>query len=364
MFELGAAHCRLVLKDVPSKPVPSLFRRFTAPIILDSDLDESDLLVLAAHDSDPFNRWQAAQTFATRLLIHSTRLIRDGELPESSPALAEALRGVIENGDADPAFAAQMIGLPTVNDIARDIGADVDHEAIFLARKALRADIGKTLAQPLLAAYDRLDSDAAYSPDAANAGRRALRNACLDLLATGDPERGADKAMRQFLAANNMTDRMAALTTLSVINSPQRENALDSFFRSHASDPLVIDKWFSLQATIPEAATLERVQRLTRSHAFSFSTPNRVYALIGAFANANPTGFNAADGASYNFIADTVLKLDASNPQVAARILSSFRSWRNLEQGRRVLAQAALERIAAKETLSSDARDIVARSLA
>jgi aminopeptidase N len=364
IFELGAEHRRIVFKDVPSKPVPSLFRRFTAPIILDSDLDEDDLLVLAAHDPDPFNRWQAAQTFATRLLIRSTRLIRDGELPESSPALAEALRGIIEHGDADPAFAAQMIGLPTVNDIARDIGSDVDHEAIFLARKALRAEIGKILADPLLHAYDRLDSDAAYSPDAAHAGRRALRNACLDLLAAGNLENGAEIAMRQFQSANNMTDQMAALSTLSVINSPQRERALDSFFRGHASDPLVIDKWFSLQATIPEAGTLDRVRRLTKSHAFSFSTPNRVYALIAAFANANPTGFNAADGAGYAFIADMVLKLDASNPQVAARILSSFRSWRNLEQGRRALAKAALERIAAKESLSSDARDIVARSLA
>ncbi len=364
IFELDGPHRRIVFKDVPSKPVPSLFRRFTAPIILDSDLDEDDLLVLAAHDSDPFNRWQAAQTFATRLLIRSTRLIRDGEMPEFSTPLAKAIGAVIEDRGIDPAFAAQMVTLPSVNDIARDIGSDVDHDAIFLARKALRSDIGKLLAEPLLAAYDRLESIAVYTPDAANAGRRALRNACLDLLAAGDSQSGAEIAMRQFQAANNMTDQMAALTTLSQLSAPQRERALDSFFRGHATDALVVDKWFSLQATIPEATTLERVRRLTKTHAFSFSTPNRVYALIGAFANANPTGFNAADGAGYNFIADMVLKLDKANPQVASRMLSSFRSWRNLEQGRRGLARAALERIAAQEKLSPDARDIVFRALA
>jgi len=364
IFELAGTHRRIVFKDVPSKPVPSLFRRFTAPIILDSDLDEDDLLVLAAHDSDPFNRWQAAQTFATRLLIRSTRLIRDGEMPEFSTPLAKAIGAIIEDRSVDPAFAAQMVTLPNINDIARDIGSDVDHDAIFQARKALRSDIGKLLAEPLLAAYDRLESNDTYSPDAVHAGRRALRNACLDLLAAGDSQTGAEIAMRQFQAANNMTDQMAALATLAQLSAPQRERALDSFFRAHATDALVVDKWFSLQATIPEAETLERVRRLTKSHAFSFSTPNRVYALIGAFANANPVSFNAADGAGYNFVADMVLKLDKANPQVASRMLSSFRSWRNLEQGRRGLARAALERIAAQEKLSPDARDIVFRALA
>ena len=332
IFELAGTHRRIVFKDVPSKPVPSLFRRFTAPIILDSDLDEDDLLVLAAHDSDPFNRWQAAQTFATRLLIRSTRLIRDGEMPEFSTPLAKAIGAIIEDRGVDPAFAAQMVTLPNINDIARDIGSDVDHDAIFQARKALRNDLGKLLAEPLLAAYDRLESDAAYSPDAVHAGRRALRNACLDLLSAGNSQTGAEIAMRQFQAANNMTDQMAALSTLAQLSAPQRERALDSFFRAHATDALVVDKWFSLQATIPEAETLERVRRLTKSHAFSFSTPNRVYALIGAFANANPVSFNAADGAGYNFVADMVLKLDKANPQVASRMLSSFRSWRNLER--------------------------------
>ena len=364
IFELSAKERRIVFENVPTRPVPSLLRRFSTPAILDVDLDEDDLLLMMAHDSDPFNRWQAVQTFATRLMIRSTRLIRSGELPEFNPAFAEALGGAIEAGEADPAFAAQMAMLPSESDIARDIGAEVDPDAIHMARRSLRSNIGKLLGGRLVAVYERLTSDAPFSPDAASAGRRALRNACLDLYAAGAPGDGSEIAMRQFQTGANMTDQMAALATLCAHATPQRERALDSFFRSHADEPLILDKWFSLQAMIAEPETLSRVRRLTHSHAFSLTNPNRVRALIGAFANGNPTGFNGADGAGYRFIAETALKLDEINPQVAARLLSAFRSWRNLEAGRRALAKAALESVAAHERLSPDVRDIVARSLA
>ncbi len=364
VFELAAKERRIVFKDVPSRPVPSLLRRFSTPAILDIDLSEDDLLLLMAHDSDPFNRWQAAQSFATRLMTRSTGLIRAGELPDFSPTFAEALGAAIEAGEADPAFAAQMAILPSESDIARDIGADVDPDAVFLARRALRQGIGQALGAGLLASYERLTSDAPYSPDAANAGRRALRNACLDLYAAGAPDDGAEIAMRQFQLGANMTDQMAALSTLCAHATPQRERALDSFFRSHAEEPLIIDKWFSLQATIPEPETLARVKRLTHHHAFSLTNPNRVRALISTFANANPTGFNAADGAGYRFVAEIALTLDGLNPQVAARLLAAFRSWRNLESGRRRLAREALESVAAHDKLSPDLRDIAVRALA
>ena len=364
IFELAEKSRRIVFTNVPSRPVPSLLRRFSAPVILDIDLSEDDLLHLIAYDTDPFNRWQAAQTFATRLLIRSTRLIRDGELPEFSETFAKALGRVIDNAEADPAFTAEIVALPSAADIARDIGSDVDPDAIHMAREAFRADLGKYLAQPLLAIYERLTSDAPFAPDAASAGRRALRNACLDLYAAGNSGDGAEIAMRQFSQAANMTDQVGALKILSLISCPQRERALDSYFRSHANDALVVNKWFAIQATIPEPETLERVRRLTKNHSFSLTNPNRVYALIGAFASANATGFNAADGAGYQFVADIALKLDAINPQVAARVVSSFRSWRNLEPGRRAKAREALEKMAARENLSSDLRDIVGRALA
>ncbi|WP_294540646.1 aminopeptidase N [uncultured Rhodoblastus sp.] len=364
IFELTEKTRRIVFKNVPSKPVPSLLRRFSAPVILDIDLGEDELLHLISHDSDPFNRWQAAQTFGARLLIRNTRLISDGEIPEFSETFAEALGRLIDDCDADLAFTAEIVTLPSEADIARDLGSDVDPDAIHMAREYFRAELGKYLWHRLLAVYESLSSDEAYSPDAASAGRRSLRNACLGLLAAGDPGHGAEIATHQFQHASNMTDQFGALKILSLISSPQRERALETYIRNHASDALVVNKWFTLQAAIPEPETLARVRRLTKNHNFSLTNPNRVYALIGAFANANPTGFNAADGAGYQFVAETARDLDAINPQVAARLISSFRSWRTLEAGRRAKARAALETLAAGNNLSSDLRDIVDRALA
>ena len=208
-----------------------------------------------------------------------------------------------------------------------------------------------------------MGSRAPYRPDAAGAGRRALKNICLDLLAaTAEPSCIA-LAVQQYETADNMTDRMAALATLSLHDRPERAAALEDFYRRFESDPLVVDKWFSLQAMIPEPGTLTRVKTLTGHPAFSFTNPNRLRALIGAFAQANPSQFNRADGAGFALVADTVLALDQKNPQVAARLLSAFKSWRALEAGRRAHAEAALKRVAAREGLSRDVNDIVSRSL-
>ncbi len=182
------------------------------------------------------------------------------------------------------------------------------------------------------------------------------------MAATGAPEAFA-RAARQYDAADNMTDRLAALTTLSLNAAPERERALADFYTRYTSDALVIDKWFSLQAMIPRPDTLDRVHALTAHPAFSFANPNRVRALIGAFAG-NPTQFNRADGAGYDFVAGNVLGLDRKNPQLAARLATAFRTWRTLEQGRRGKAQAALERIKAAANLSRDLADIVERALA
>jgi aminopeptidase N len=171
-------------------------------------------------------------------------------------------------------------------------------------------------------------------------------------------------AARQYRAADNMTDRMAALSTLSLCDVAERAAALDDFYARHADDPLIVDKWLTLQATVPEPATLDRVKALTSHPAFSFANPNRIRALIHAFALANQKEFNRADGAGYDFVVDTVLALDPKNPQVAARLLSAFKSWRMLEPTRRARAQAALRRVAAAPSLSPDVSDIVQRALA
>jgi aminopeptidase N len=325
---------------------------------------ENELIALVAHDSDSFNRWQAAQTYATRLLLRSVDLVRSGGKPCEDEAFGAALYRAIESNIDDPAFAAQIISLPSEADMAREIGENVDPDAIHAAKQALRAALGRQLAPILLQTYERLAPEGAYSPDAAAAGRRALRTACLDLYAAGFPQEGGALALRQFETAQTMTDEIAALGILTHVPGEAREHALDTFYQRHSTEPLVIDKWFILQATIPEDGTLARVKKLMEHPAFSLTNPNRVRSLIGAFASGNQTQFNAADGSGFYFLGEIVIGLDHANPQVAARLLAAFKSWRALESKRSALAEAALRRVAQVNDLSADVRDIAERSLA
>jgi len=368
----SVAHGVLVLSEpaamieftgIAGKPVLSINRGFSAPIKLITDLTASDLAFLAAHDSDPFNRWQALQTIAMRLLIDNVAALHAGTAPRFDDKLIAAVAAILDDAELEPAFKALALVPPGEGDIAREIGGDIDPDAVFNARRALRAGIGDKLGPGLAAAYERMAVPGPYSPDATSAGRRSLRNVALDLLAaTGAPEAIA-RAARQYGAADNMTDRMAALATLSLYPGPERERALAEFYARYSADALVIDKWFSLQAMTPQPDTLDRVRALTAHSAFSFANPNRVRALIGAFA-ANPTQFNRADGAGYDFVTETLLALDPKNPQIAARLATAFRTWRTLEQGRRGKAESALQRVKAAPNLSRDLSDIVERALA
>jgi aminopeptidase N len=327
-------------------------------------ISPDDLRFMAARDSDPFNRWQALQTLATTLLIDNVAALRKGDKPREDAGLMAAFAAILADASLEPAFIALALTPPSEADIARDIGRDVDPDAIFRARKALRSAMAAQLGTALQDTCRRHATAGAYSPDAASAGRRALKNVCLDLMAVSAAPAAIAQAAAQYADADNMTDRMAALTTLSMHDLPERQAAIGDFYRRFESDPLVIDKWFTLQATIPEAGTLDRVRELTRHSAFSFGNPNRIRSLIGAFAQANQREFNRADGAGYEFLADTVLAHDPKNPQVAARLMTAFRSWRVLEPARRAKAQAALQRVAAAASLSRDVNDIVGRTLA
>jgi aminopeptidase N len=209
-----------------------------------------------------------------------------------------------------------------------------------------------------------LTSSASYSPDAASAGRRALANGALDLIAAADPLVGERLAAAQLESATNMTDRLAAFAVLTTLPGEAREHAIAAFGERFSGEPLVLDKWFALQAAIPEAGTLDRVKALMGHPAFSMTNPNRIHSLIGSFAMANPSQFNRADASGYEFLADIVLELDGSNPQVAARLLTAFGPWRMMEKTRRAGAERALRRIAQKASLSRDVADIVQRSLA
>ena len=361
---LNEALATFEFANLDEHPVISINRGFSAPIKLIADLSPDDLAFLAAHDSDPFNRWQALQTISMRLLIDNVNALRSGRPTRNDNQLMLALATILEDAALAPAFVALVLAPPGEGDIAREIGRDVDPDAIFRARTALRVAIGEQLGAALTALCDRIAPSGGYSPDASSAGRRALRNSAIDLLAASGRPTAIARVSRQYETADNMTDRMAALVTLSLHDIPERENALGDFYARYASDALVVDKWFSLQATIPQSQTLENVRRLIAHPAFSLANPNRVRALIGAFAHGNTTQFNSADGLGYDFVADTVLDLDPKNPQISARLATAFRSWRMLEPGRRAKAEAALTRIKEAPGLSRDLADIVERALA
>ncbi len=361
VIALDSAQASLTFSGHPTRPVLSINRGFSAPVVLKTDLTAADLGFLARHDGDAYTRWQAIQTLATELLVAASR---EGAAPQGSiDILAGALAAVLDEAGSDPAFAAQALTLPSESDIAREIGADVDPDAIHAARRALRLAIRSRLDTALAATLTGYATPGPYSPDAAWAGRRALCNVALDLWASGgEPDRLATVAARHR-DADNMTDRFAALAVLAQHPGADREAALEAFRERYRADALILDKWLALQAAIPEAATLDRVRALLADPAFAMTNPNRLRALVGSFASGNQTQFNRPDGAGYAFLAEVVVTTDPRNPQVAARLLSAFRSWRALEPGRRALAREALERVAATATLSADVRDIVARSL-
>jgi len=364
VIELTAPRQSFVFTAVRERPILSLNRGFSAPIKLSLPIEPDDLRFVAARDSDPFNRWQAVQTLAMALLTANVAALRSGADAREDDGLMAALAAIIADGRLEPAFMALVLIPPSEADIAREVGHDVDPDAIFAARRHLRAAIGKRLAPALVAIYQRMTGTGPFRPDAVGAGRRALRNVCLDLCAATRQADAIARVVAQYRNADNMTDRMAALETLAQYDRPERAEALDDFYRRYADDPLIIDKWLTLQAAIPEPGTLDRVRALTAHPAFSMANPNRIRSLIGSFAQANHTQFNRLDGAGYDFVADTVLTLDPKNPQVAARLMGAFRSWRALEARRRARAETTLRRVAAAPALSRDVQDIVARTLA
>jgi aminopeptidase N len=369
IFELTERHRRIVFTGIATRPVSSLLRGFSAAVRLDQDLDKQDLLTLIRHDRDGLNRWQATQTYATRLLLTAIGEVRAGAVAAADHGFIDAIGELVaaaakETSAFDPAFLAQVFTLPSESDLMQAIGQDVDPDAILVARDGLYASIGRRWATEIVITYHGLADSRPYAPDAVGAGRRSLRNAMLAIYAMGDPIAGQALALHQFEAAANMTDRVTALAVLARVPGEARETVLARFYDQFESDPLVIDKWFTIQAMIPEASTLARVLTLMEHRAFALANPNRVRALIGAFASMNHSQFNRADGRGYEFVTDMVATLDERNPQVAARLLSAFRSWRSMAGERPALAEAALQRLSQLPALSADVSDILTRTLA
>ncbi|MGV8840098.1 MAG: aminopeptidase N [Bauldia sp.] len=364
VIHLTEASQTVEFEGVSARPVPSLLRGFSAPVRLSIDLSADDLVFLLRTDGDPFNRWQVAQMLEMRALMAAVSAIRAGTPVPDNAILADALVAAVETATLDPSLRAQILTLPSESEVAREIGRDVDPDAIALARDGLRAALAQRLGDRLTRVRDGIARPETYRPDAAGTGARSLRNAILDLLVAGGGEAATETAARQFRTADNMTDRLAALAALNRTRSPHRRDALQAFRRRYEGDALVLDKWLALEATAPMPETLPRVRELMNDPAFAATNPNRVRALVGSFAAANQVQFNRMDGAGYDLVADVVLGLDAKNPQTAARILVSFRSWRALEERRRIAAERTLRRVAASANLSRDVTDIVTRTLA
>ena len=349
--------------DLPTEPVPSLLRGFSAPVKLKGvPLDR--LKFLAVHDPEPFARWEAGQEVATRALLDRVEALRGGRAPAPlDPDLVAATRRTLAEAARDPALAAEALALPSEAFLA-DQMAVVDVEAVHRARETARGEIGRALAAEFAAAYQGLADPGAYRIDGGSIGRRALRNASLAYVAAADPEKGAALAKAQFDAAANMTDVLAALAVLADLDRPERPAALARFFAAWAHDPLVVDKWFSLQARSSLPDTPARVQALTEHPAFERKNPNRVRALVGAFAQGNQVRFHDASGAGYVFLAGEVVAVDATNPTTAARLVQPLCAWRRHDPARQALMQRELERILATPNLSKNTYEMASKSLA
>ena len=352
----------LCFVDVPSRPIASIGRGFSAPIKLNVDHDETDLAFLIGHDSDPFNRWDAAQEYATTVLTSLLDARREGRDLEVPDAFVQALARTLRDDALDPALIAQTLTLPSESYLADRVEV-IDPDSIHAVREWLRAELARRLEPDLRARHRSCSSNEPYAFEPGAAGLRALRNLCLAYLIERRTPEVRALCTAQFDDADNMTDSLAALRCLVNIDGDERARALDAFEQRWAEDPLVIAKWLSLQALSRRPDVLERVKALTHHRSYDAQNPNKIYALLGAFCHGNQVGFHRPDGAGYRFTADRIVALDAVNPQVAARLTTAFSRWQRLEPGRREAMRQELERIVGTADLSRDVYEIASKTL-
>ncbi len=348
--------------DVREPPVPSLLRGFSAPVKVDYDYDEGDLALLAAHDSDPVCRWDAAQRIFSRAILAEASRSKAGAAFALPPALVDVVRALLADQASDPALLALALRPPRLSILA-DQQTPIDIEALHRVRMATMAALARELSVEFESAFAAHRTAGTYSADPAQVARRSLKNVCLAYLGARDDAASHALALAQFDAADNMTDSIAALAALNDTGAEARSIAMARFESRWRGNPLVMDKWLALQATSARSDTLDRVRALLSHPAYDARNPNRIRSLVGAFAQSNLPAFHAADGGGYAFVADQVLTIDRSNPQIAARLVAAFNRWRRFDATRGALQRAALERIAAAPALSADVAEIVAHGL-
>ncbi len=359
--------------NIIKKPLPSLFRDFSAPVKLNYDYSIEETIFLMQHDNDDFNRWEASQRLAKTLMLDMLIEQAKGEAFGVEPIVINAYQQVLMDDTLDNALKAEALTLPSESDLAEAMAATeykANPEAIHQVRELMLKTIASALRIPLENTYGKLVnqlSSEAYSPDAVSIGKRRLKNTCLSFISRlNDPAVGAliyQQFSQSLKAGGNMTDTLAGLGCLSSIQCPERDQAFNDFEEKWKHDTLVMDKWFVMQATSSLPDTLDNIKALKNHELFDMKNPNKVRSLIGAFANGNPVNFHSEDGSGYEFIADSVLELDTFNPQVASRMVRALMNWRQYETGRSELMRAQLERIKAVEGLSGDVFEIVSKAL-
>ncbi|MES9898154.1 MAG: aminopeptidase N [Sedimenticola sp.] len=358
MLELRQAVEQFTFTGLIQSPVPSLLRGFSAPVKLHFDYSDRELMFLMSHDSDGFNRWDAAQTLTQRIVL--------GRVTEPESSLPEgfidAFRAALTDASSDEALLAEVLTLPAESYLGEQMTV-VDVEGIHQARETLKRELAVELHKELLQRYQAGRVREEYRLDHASMARRSLTNLCLDYLMQLDDPEIRLLAVKQYHGADNMTDALAAISQL--VDRPADDSTvlLEDFYNRWKHDPLVLDKWFTLQAVSSRSDALEQVKGLMAHLDFSITNPNRVRSLIGVFCSANPVRFHSVDGAGYAFLADRVLELDPLNPQVASRMLRIMARWRRYDEERQSLMKAQLQRIADSDGLSKDVYEIASKCL-
>ncbi|EGI75487.1 aminopeptidase N [Hylemonella gracilis] len=364
---LSDAQTEVVFEGVASEPVPSLLRGFSAPVVLRYDYSDAELLTLLAHDSDPFNRWEAGQRLALKRALAT---IASGATEQPlDAAYLDAMRAVLRHPQLDAAFKELVLTLPSETYIAEQLEV-VDPQRVHAVREAMRGQLALELREDWAWAYEQHHDTGAYRPDAVSSGRRALAGLALAMLCLAARETGdvvwPGKTYQRFKDAGNMTDRFNALAALVQSGHALARDALQRFHALFKNEALVLDKWFALQAGASDRGgdVLPAVKQLMKHPDFTLKNPNRARSLIFSYCSANPGAFHRADAAGYVYWSERVLELDALNPQVAARLARALDRWKKLAEPYRHAAREAIARVAAKPDLSNDVREVVSRALA
>ena len=362
VLNLTQAEQTFVFDNVYFQPVPSLLREFSAPVKLEYKWSDQQLTFLMRHARNDFSRWDAAQSLLTTYIKLNVARHQQG-LPLSLPLhVADAFRAILLDDQLSPALKAEILTLPSANEMA-ELFQIIDPVAIAAVREALTRTLAKELADECLAVYNATKLDE-YRVDHADIGQRALRNTCLRYLAFGDAQLADKLVTTQYQDADNMTDAMAALSAAVAAQLPCREALLAEYDEQWHQDGLVMDKWFVLQATSPATDVLNTVRGLLNHRSFTFGNPNRVRALIGAFASSNPAAFHAEDGSGYQFMVEMLSELNSRNPQVASRLIEPLIRLKRYDEKRQALMRNALEQLKALPNLSGDLYEKISKALA